>query len=229
MNNAERFLQTYNEIDRLLRNYGSGRYESYSDKIRRSKVAVIRKFRDKLLDYGELRNAIVHTPGDDYIAIPIDSAVEEFEMILQQVQSPRTVFPQFEFEVRGVRRSNRLADLLKIMRRHSYSQIPVLDDNRNVIEIINSNTVARWLARNINEDGIIENPPVSALFNDIEFRENYRFIAKNSDIYSVANLFTEQIRKLHRHLDAVFITQNGLRSERIIGLITAADVAELFD
>ena len=61
--NATRFIAAYNQIDYSLRAiYGFKRSMSFSDVIRRSVVlnSVVRKYEDDLIDFGRLRNAIIH-------------------------------------------------------------------------------------------------------------------------------------------------------------------------
>ena len=74
--NAERFLTAYNVIDYSLRTiYDFKRSMSFSDVVRRSVVlnSVVRKYEEDLIDFGRLRNAIIHITekefenGKDYI------------------------------------------------------------------------------------------------------------------------------------------------------------------
>ena len=67
---AERFLDAFNSIDYSLRaRYNLNRSMSFSDLIRKcvSLNYVVRKYEDDLIDYGRLRNAIVHQGNKDYI------------------------------------------------------------------------------------------------------------------------------------------------------------------
>ena len=231
MNNAERFLEIYNEVDRFLTDFSSGKYESYSDKIRNSTKPIIKRYHDQLLDYGDLRNAIVHRPkkDDNYIANPLDKVVKDFEYILEKLKNPPRVFSKFCFKVEGVKQNEKLDSALKIMCAKSFSQMPIFDDEgEKVVEILNTNTISRWLGRNIKNNEIVEeNPTISELFQDIEFRKNYKFISKECDTYTAYHYFTEQIKKHSRNLDVLLITNNGKENEPLLGLITVADIAKL--
>ena len=66
--NATRFIMAYNRLDQGLREiYSIKRTLTFSDMIR--KVAnvntVVSKFEEDLIDYGRLRNAIVHKSSDE--------------------------------------------------------------------------------------------------------------------------------------------------------------------
>ncbi|MFM2018962.1 MAG: hypothetical protein RL007_2618, partial [Bacteroidota bacterium] len=95
MNNAERFIDIYNKVDKLLKDIDREEYQSYSSKIRISKNPIIKAFKEKLIDYGELRNAIVHNPkiGGKFIAEPLTEIVDDFEAVLLKLQNPKKVIP----------------------------------------------------------------------------------------------------------------------------------------
>ena len=81
--NADRFISAYNSIDYSLRTiYGFKRSISYADLIRKTVPmnSVVRKYEDELIDYGRLRNSIVHKTNPNYvIAEPHDEVVDEFD------------------------------------------------------------------------------------------------------------------------------------------------------
>lgn len=228
MNNAERFIDVYNNIDKLLKDIDKEEYQSFTSKIRTSKNPIINAFKEKLIDYGELRNAIVHNPkiGGKFIAEPLTEVVEDFEKILNKLQNPKKVIPLFQFKVIGGNTNDKLDGILKIMKEMSFSQFPVFDSNGCVIEIINTNTISRWLGRNIvNDEIMVENPKLEELLDDIEFKKNYKFIARDCDIYNAYNLFIKQIEQKNRNLDAIFITNSGNENEKLLGLIVIEDIA----
>ena len=90
--NAERFLTAYNNIDYGLRTiYGFKRSMSFSDVVRRSVVlnSVVRKYEDDLIDYGRLRNAIIHQGNHKFIiAEPHDDIVENIERLAELITEP---------------------------------------------------------------------------------------------------------------------------------------------
>lgn len=228
MTNAEKFIEIYNKVDKLLKDIDKEEYQSFTSKVRSSKNPLIKAFREKLIDYAELRNAIVHNPkvGGQFIAEPLDVIVNDFEGILKKLQNPKKVIPLFQFDVIGVKPDDKLDGMLKIMKEKSFSQFPIFDEHGNIIEVINTNTISRWLGRNIIDNEIIvENPKVRGLITDIEFPKNFRFISRNTDIYTAYRLFINQIEQEKRNLDALFITSSGRNGEKLLGLITIEDIA----
>ena len=81
--NARRFIEAYNQIDYALRvQHNFKRSMGYSDMIRRAVAVnyIVRKYEDDLIDFGRLRNAIIHRSNDDYIiAEPHDDVVVQME------------------------------------------------------------------------------------------------------------------------------------------------------
>ncbi|UMQ43223.1 CBS domain-containing protein [Chryseobacterium sp. Y16C] len=228
MTNAEKFLDIYNQLDKFLKNGNNQNHETFASKIKSSKNSIIKSYRDKLIDYGELRNAITHTPklGGNYIAEPLGEVVNEFAMILQKLLNPQKVIPLFSFEVIGANENERLDKILNLMREKSFSQFPVFDEGGMVAELINTNTISRWLGKNINQNEImVENPIIKELIVDIEFKKNFKFISRDCDIYTAYDLFIDQINIHKRNLDVLFITNSGSENEKLLGLITIEDIA----
>ena len=85
LTNAQRFVNAYNAIDQTLRaRHNIRRSLSFSDMIRRTVAVdyIVRKYEDVLIDYGRLRNAIIHKSNDKFlIAEPHEEVVAEFEKI----------------------------------------------------------------------------------------------------------------------------------------------------
>ena len=232
MNNAENFLETYNNLDQYLKKeIGADDHFNYAQKVKVSKNTVVKRFKDELLSFGTLRNAIVHNPKVDnkVIAEPHDRTVERFNEIYKMITNPKKVIPTFQFDVLGARQDDYINDILKEMKQKSFSQFPVLDPSGTIIELINNNTISRWLASEIDENGtiIIDGVTVEKLIPEIEFKRNYKFISRDTSIYKAYDLFLNHISKEERNLDVLFITHNGKETEKLLGLITISDLAPL--
>lgn len=232
MNNSESFLETYNNLDQYLKKEISAEdYVSYANKVKDSKNPVVKRFKDELLSFGTLRNAIVHNPKVDnkVIAEPHDRTVERFNEIYEMINNPKKVIPTFQFEVLGAHEDDYINNILNEMKQKSFSQFPVLSSNGTIIELINNNTISRWLASKIDENGeiIIDGVTVEELIPEIEFKCNYRFISRETSIYKAYDLFLKHIKEEGRNLDVLFITHNGRETEKLLGLITISDLALL--
>lgn len=232
MTNSEKYLNIYNKIDEFLRKSdGHESYVSFTQKVKYSKNKVTQRFKDELLSFGELRNAIVHNPkiGKKAIAEPHENTVSRIVEIYDKISNPKKVIPKFQFQVLGAKKNDFINDILVEMKKQSFSQFPVFDNEEYVCELINNNTISRWLSSKLEENGtiIIENVKVADLLSEIEFKKNYAFVSRNISIYEAYDLFINQINTKQRNLDVLFITNSGKREEKLLGLITIEDIANL--
>ena len=127
--NAKRFIAAYNRLDQGLRDiYSIKRTLTFSDMIR--KVAnvntVVAKFEEDLIDYGRLRNAIVHRSGDEIIAEPNIDVVEKLEKVARLINTPPKVVDVLKYrKVYSVDGDTKLNDVLLEMGKSGYSVVPV--------------------------------------------------------------------------------------------------------
>jgi len=232
MTNSEKFLDLYNKIDAFLKKETEyDVYVTFSQKIKTSTNKVVKIYSDELISLGELRNAIVHNPkiGNKAIAEPHDSTVERIEELFNMVSDPKKVIPEFQFEVLGANEDDFINGILIEMKKKSFSQFPVFNEDGLVKELISTNTISRWLSSKMEERGtiIIDNVVVSDFLAEIEFKKNYKFISRATSIYEAYDLFLNQVNLNKRNLDVLFITHSGKINERLLGLITIEDIASL--
>src|ERR1700687_1562633 len=92
--NGDRFEGAYNKIDALLRKkIGGTQILSFSSVVNEAarKDATVHLYKDDLLEYGDLRNAIVHDRGKSAVLLadPREDVVIEIEKILKSLSHPR--------------------------------------------------------------------------------------------------------------------------------------------
>ena len=230
--NSDLFINAYNQIDAFLRKEGEFDSDaSFTYKVKSSKNSAVKKLKDDLIAYGQLRNVIVHSPKLDEreiaIAEPHDVTVSKIVKICQNIVNPRKVLPSFQFNVLGAEKSDYINNILKQMRENSFSQFPIFNIDGSVEEIITTNTISRWLSSNIEPNGtiIIENVKVESMVNEIEYKENFKFISRDASIFDAYDLFLNHINSQGFNLDAIFITHSGKKNEKLLGLITIVDIA----
>lgn len=181
------------------------------------------------MSLGELRNAIVHNPkiGNKVIAEPHEEIVLRIKELYEKITDPKKVIPEFQFEILGAYEDDYINDILIKMRKKSISQFPVFNKENVVIELINTNTISRWLSSQWDEDGtvVVENVRVKDFIPEIEFPNNYKFISRNTSVYEAYDFFIKHVNSAKRNLDVLFITDSGKKSEKLLGLITIEDIA----
>lgn len=230
MKNSELFIDAYNQIDAFLKKEGN--YDnsiSFTHKLKNSKNGIIKKRKEELISYGELRNVIVHSPkiGQNTIAEPSNETVSNIQNICNALINPKKVIPLFQCEVLSAKNIDFINDILLKMKEYSFSQFPVVDENGFVTELITNNTICRWLSQNIEPNGtiMVENTTVEKLLNEIEYKNNYQFVSRECSVIDVFDLFTRHVEDKEHQLDVVFITQNGKRNEKLLGIICIEDIA----
>lgn len=228
--NSEDFLDYYNKIDLYLRKAGGHDPEvTFAQKVKTSRNAVVKSYKNELLSLGELRNAIVHYPKikNKVIAEPHEEVVVQIKDLYEKITNPIKVIPDFQCEVLGAQEDDFINNILLEMGKRSFSQFPVFDKKGVVIEVISTNTIARWLSSQLESNGtiIVEKVKIKALMDLIEFRENYKYISRNTSIYAAYDLFIEHINTFKRNLDVLFITATGKKEEKLLGIVTIEDIA----
>ncbi|WP_310559852.1 CBS domain-containing protein [Flavobacterium sp.] len=225
------FIENFKLIEKHINKIGNFSEEkSFKSKVSElSKNSLISRFQEDLYSFSNLRNILSHEPkkNGDYIAKPSDFAVNRIKEIYQLITNPPLVFPKFKFEVLGAQNNDYLNYILNEMNEKSFSQFPVYE-NGVLIELINTNTISRWLFSKLEENGniISVESKVSDLITHIEFKHNYKFISKKTNVFEAFNKFKNQIKNEKRNLDVLFITENGKQNEKVEGLVTIEDIAE---
>ncbi|MGI6642637.1 MAG: CBS domain-containing protein [Bacillota bacterium] len=230
---GERFLSAYGVIEKCLRRkWGApAGKESFRHLVNvlSKEDAVIRRFKDDLCEYAELRNAIVHerTSPDYLIAVPRLETVLAIEEVAQTLANPPRVYPRFAKEVAILPPSAVVADLFNLMRRTDYTQFPVY--NRNTyVGLITVGGIARWAAQvaMLDPKARIEdvlNSPVSDVLA-CEKANRAAFISKKATIYEAVDAFRSRPRDDKWGIAALLVTESGKQTGKLLGIITPSDV-----
>ena len=231
LTNAERFVKAYNAIDQSLRQrHNIRRSLSFSDMIRKTVVVdyIVRKYEDQLIDYGRLRNAIIHNSNDEFlIAEPHTDVVEEFEKIASLVSAPPKVFDTVcTKEVFTVEHSTNLYDVIKLIYSSSYSNIPVYK-NGGVIGVANGQKILDYIGKHLNYgidiDDFLKNTTIEKFVKDqVSDTKYFEVCDMDLTVEKALNLFFQ-----NRKLLMIILTPNGMLQEMPIGLITPTDIMDL--
>lgn len=228
--NAERFIAAYNQIDYALRTiYGFKRSISYADLIRKTVPmnSVVRKYEDELIDYGRLRNSIVHKTNPNYvIAEPHIEVVEDFEKIAKIITTPPLALEKVcKHQVLICNGEKTLKELIGMMSRTGYKNIPVYSGNTLEGVAIGLNILEN-LGDKVNAGENIENyithTKVIDILSTIEDTKYFRVCDKHLTIETALNNFY-----LNRKLQIILITEHGRLDERPLGVVTIADILDM--
>jgi len=229
MSRAKGFIRSYNEIaDYMRRLTGLGMDASFSKLVDRAaeKNAAIRAEAVRLKDYSELRNAIVHhrTYPEEIIAEPSEEALARFRAVVHTVLSPKRLIPTFQRPVRCFLLSDPLAEVLKYMGQHDYSQIVLR--GREGLSILTTEGIARWLERQALNDIISITETSVANVHAHEEPEGFLVMGRECSTYDARQAFSDAIDQKRPRLFAVIITQTGKETEAPLGIVTPWDLLD---
>lgn len=226
---AERFLNAYStiehEMERMLNLKDHRRFFELVDKSARINP-VIERYRFDLKEYSELRNAIVHDrSGGEIIAVPTDDVVDKIERIASLLIEPPKVSPLFLKEVLTLSVSYPVARAIREFSRMSYTQAPVLDDEK-MVGLLTSNMIVKWMGICLIEDNRevdLNKTTILDVINRAGHENNYEIVSVNHSLFSIPDLFYRWQQRGCK-LEAVLITQNGTEDEKLMGIITNRDL-----
>ncbi|MGN0748108.1 MAG: CBS domain-containing protein [Christensenellales bacterium] len=228
--NARRFINAYNEIDYAIRvQHGFKRSMSFSEVIRKAVPLnyVVRKYEDELVDFGRLRNAIIHQSNDDYvIAEPHDDVVAEIEHISNLITTPpKAIEAVIDKNVLCVQYDVMLRDVVELIATSEYSNIPVYK-NGGLIGIANGqrilDEIGKQVAQKVDIDDYLSATTIESVVQKQTSSKYYDVVSKDATIEEVLNIFNE-----NRKLIAILITKGGSLNEPPIGILTATDIISL--
>jgi len=227
--NADKFLNTFNAVERYLENkFNQGNFAPFRFLLRRAaaKDPIIRQNQDLLYMCGDLRNVLVHNDrfGGRTIAEPLDAVVVEFEKVRELIEHPGRI-DQFEKKVFYCFLNDTLDKALQLMINHKITQIPVMDNNK-IVEVLNGNHISFWLA---NQSSVSPSQTkISEVLKTAEYKRNFEIIPRSMSVYEAAELYRNsyQAEPKNRYFDALIITENGKPHEKMTGIIVLKDIAK---
>ena len=228
--NAERFLTAYNNIDYGLRSiYGFKRSMSFSDVVRRSVVlnSVVRKYEDDLIDYGRLRNAIVHQGNHKFIiAEPHDDIVENIERLADLITEPPLAVDMVgNKEVITINYDMKLAQAMELIYRTGYSNLPTYEGEK-LIGILNGrkliNILGEKVGLGVNLETFVRETTVAEVLPSMG--EDYYFMLADQKltIDNAMNFFEN-----NRKLLIILITKDGKDTGKPLKIISNADIIDM--
>ncbi len=232
---SERFIAAYNRIDReMTRRAKLDRYVGFAQLVRRlaRTDATIAQFADELLEYGDLRNAIVHDavePGR-IIAEPHPDVVERMEHIAAVLEQPPLVTPEFERKVYTVRSQDSILDVMALIRRLGYTQFPIYDQEGSFTGLLTDRCLARWLTfelEKVRSNSLEAITVAEVAAYDKTQGKNVTFLAKDATIFDAYNEFERRIGTDRPRLEAILITERGRKDEPLLGIITPWDILRI--
>lgn len=233
MSRVDEFIRIYNDLDKEIKKVlkldnrvshmkALDIVSKKSDLIARNLVA--------LKQYARLRNCLVHdtvSGVEGAIAVPQLEVVERYKSILNRFINPLTVYDICTHRSKLLVASpNSLSiDIMEAMENLLISRVPIIE-NENVIGVFNGNVLIHYLA-NTKKCLISNNTIMKELVQytdlDCHRKEQFDFVDRNLNVYDAEKYFKKRNKDNHK-LVALFITSDGTRNGKLLGLLTEWDL-----
>ena len=213
--NANRFLRSYNKIEAQLKLlYGGKATQNFTDLVKRCTDVniTVRRYESELVDYGKLRNAIVH---------PTDEATQNIEYIERQLCRPPLVTDVFKVK----KMASVFADKPLLTAVQTFAETEkktlVVYDHGNMAGVINSYFLYRIILQRAaaGEDltKFLRTTPCGAVLDE-SILNRYRLLSAAATVFDVFEAF-----ELRKDIYAVIVTENGVVGEKVLALLTPSD------
>ncbi|MGH2548268.1 MAG: hypothetical protein ACRDHN_02705 [Thermomicrobiales bacterium] len=234
-NRGEEFEANFNVLDDALRerlattgDQRNGRL-SFAEMVRvlQKHDSAVRIYADDLLEYSDLRNAIVHSRGRDglrVIAEPVPEALADFKAIVQELTNPQSALSLSGGAPRHFAPGDHLNQALAYMREHDFSQV-VVKDGKGPLLLLTANGISRWLERHAGDGAVALNGRI-AIADALRFEQQHSFELVNRDAtaHDVRELFQRFPASGASRLQAVIVTENAQPTEKALGIVTPWDL-----
>lgn len=229
-NLSERFEVAFNQIHEVLKKKVKANTLSFTELVRIGAPhhQVINKYSDELQQYAKLRNAMVHekTELGFYIAEPHEKVVKRIEQISDLFNNRNYVLTIATKEPVTYDIEDTIQHVILGMKKHNYSQYPIYE-GKECVGLLRNSDIVKWLAKNMVSHIVdLENIKVSDILHFEKIDHPISFAPKSYTIFEIEDVF-EEYHKDMKDLEMVIITENGLKHEKPLGIVTAWDLIEI--
>lgn len=227
---TDAFLDLYRRLEAALRTrYELSEKESALVWAERH-CSELRSLADELYCCRKLRNLLTHNPlvGGEYLAEPSEALLAVLQEALGRVEEPKLAL---QVGVQGAEVYTRGMDdlvrpALAAMRSQGYSHVPIVQDG--VVEGMFSEGSLLALHTEHEHVAIDTTTTFSDIFEALPLyahtRERFPFVARDTTLGFVADLF-EAADARELRIGLVLVTEHGAQDERLLGIVSASDVA----
>ena len=228
------FLTSFKELEKELIYISrlKDEYVSFSRALnqiyynRMNPVVAQRDCYDFLKTASDLRNILSH---ENDVCSPSAAFLERFDKICHAILSPYNCFEVCTKDVATCRLSTGIFEAMKRMDEGGLTHLPVLDEKDEVLGVFSRSTLFDYSLER-NNVTIDETYTIQDLkdFIGIESHRNedFFFVSRRMSVLAAFNMTLK--KKAHdKQVGLLLVTENGKKSEKLLGVITAIDLAKL--
>ncbi len=223
------FLDLYRELEECLAAREGG---SRTGLVQDFASAEGRRYREDLEVFRATRNLLSHHGKIDgeYIVAPSEAAVRRMREILDFAKNPPVAMTAAvsveEMFLAGY--EDQVAEIAGIMDKRGFSHAPVIDERGVLVGVFSVSTFFTYLrqgnAQNVKQLKIGDLRDVIKVENHTT--EQFAFVDRNASCYKIEELFRSEGPDVRR-VAAVFVTSNGKKNGKLLGMITPWDIIKL--
>lgn len=228
--NAQLFLDAFSEIEGVFKSWNkSSKAYSFSNYVHQyaKTHSVISQYRDDLLEYSQLRNAIVHdrAGNNEIIAQPHDEVVAEIQKIAEVITKPKLI-NEIEFgKLVTCQIHDDLESVLDLMNKKDYQQVPVLD-GAIVVGLLTYQNIVAYMVKHIkNHSFSLTHVKIKDIKQEVD-RTIYELMHNDRPIRDVIDAY-ESYQKNGRILSGIIILNENSKKHGPIGILTSKDIPKL--
>ncbi|HEM4282200.1 TPA: hypothetical protein U1Z56_000282 [Streptococcus suis] len=240
--NETRFLELFNDLDKVLRKVcgvADGEYADVGSMLTKAKELTrhnpVEANWDKLYVARQLRNLMVHEKrtGLKEVAQPLQELITVLKKVIAQYQEPITIadYLQKTQKIKPVifEAKDKLIKALEIVEQEHFSKFPIFSD-KVYQGLVSDKGLTNWLAKASKETGSIREKLVEASLEDVLACEEDSIqvivLPITAHLYQVINHFEGRKRT------TILVSRQAsgkLHSpEDLVGIVTAQDLAEIY-
>jgi predicted transcriptional regulator len=234
LGNTSEFIAVYNELDSYMRKrLGAVEYVDHGTLLRQMSDKN-RLFSDNYKDlrlFADLRNILVHNPYPDKaspLIVPHQYILSKYQEIRDAVLHPKKAIDiaiKASFIYTTTLDANSI-DVMEEMDEKTYTHVPVME-GQHMIGVFSENCILAYIVHH-KEAIIMKDTKIEEFKDFIEVNkhksEYFEFVQKDTLLSDVELMFQERL-KARKRIAVVYITEHGKQNERLLGMITAWDIA----
>lgn len=230
MHNSDIFLELYKNLEELLEvKYSNGRNYPGSAVIRFYNDDDGKKWREELNICREMRNMLSHHAqiGGVPVFEPSDEVIKILRRILEDVKNPPVAMSIATpaNQLVSCRLDDSAEDVIRSMKGHGYSHVPVIEGGR-LVGVFSVGTVFSMMDK-YGAGGVKKDSHISDFKEflpiDKHLTECFGFVSDSAPFKGLKQRFTANGPR-EKRLVALFVTENGNKNEKILGIITPWDM-----
>ena len=233
MQNNDEFIRKYNELDCLIGEKFNRESDDSSiyfliNKYRRSRIEKERVYSTKLDSIRKIRNLMVHESGiiDELFTVS-DDVINFLDELIDYLRNPvraKNVMTPLSKLIYG-KKDDSLYYLIEKIVKDGISNIPILDEEKEVIGVFNSDVLLNLSLDKVkvnNETKILDIMSYVKLNNQLNLR--FIFVTGEYEIDVLNDYFAFSKEQYKKRLPIIFVSVSGKETSQLLGIVSPIDL-----